>query len=77
MGKAEQARWERFGDMHVIGKSIPQGFFGRKFLAKWINAGLVRTVRYWEDSVQIAPNSTICEWNAGEIIATEKGLELL
>ena len=77
MGKKESARWEHFGDMHSIGRSIPVGYFGSVLLAKWINAGLVRIVAHWEDSVQIAPNGTICEWNMGEVIATEKGLELL
>jgi hypothetical protein len=46
-------------------------------LDKWIKDGLVRTVRHWEDSVQVAKNGMICEWNAGEIIATEKGLDAL
>jgi hypothetical protein len=77
MGKKDQAKWEHFGSIHAMGKSVPQGWFGRILLAKWMNAGLVRTVRHWEDSVEIAPNGMICEWNMGEIIATEKGLELL
>ncbi len=77
MGKKDQKKWEHFGDIHSMGKSVPQGWFGSILLSKLMNAGLVRTVRYWEDSVTISPNGEVCEWNAGEIIATEKGLELL
>jgi len=77
MGKIEKAKWQHFGNIHACGKSVPRGWFGLKLLDKWMNAGLVRTVRHWEDSVEIAPNGMICEWNMGEIIATEKGLELL
>jgi hypothetical protein len=77
MSTTEKAKWQQFGDIHSLGKSVPQGWFGRKLLAKWTAAGLVRTVRHWEDSVQVAPSGAICEWNAEEIIATEKGLEAL
>ena len=63
--------------MHSMGKSIPVGYFGSILLSKWIKDGLVRIVAHWEDSVEIAPNGMICGWNMGEIIATEKGLELL
>ena len=76
MGKIEKAKWEHFGNMHAWGKSVPQGWFGLKLLDKWMNAGLVRTVRHWEDSVEVS-GGIIREWNMGEIIATEKGLELL
>jgi hypothetical protein len=77
MSKTEKAKWDHFGNMHSMGKSVPQGWFGVRLLDKWIKDGLVRTVRHWEDSVQVAKNGMICEWNAGEIIATEKGLESL
>ena len=76
MGKKELAKWNHFGDMHSMGKSIPQGWFGLRLLDKWINAGLVRTVRHWEDFVEVS-GGRVREWNMGEIIATEKGLELL
>ena len=75
-GKKEQAKWNQFGDILSMGKSIPQGWFGLSLLSKWMNAGLVRTVRYWEDSVEVS-GGMVREWNAGEIIATEKGLEIL
>lgn len=77
MSKTEKAKWNHFGNMHSLGKSIPQGWFGVMLLDKWIRDGLVRTVRHWEDSVEVAPNGVICEWNMGEIIATDKGLALL
>ena len=77
MGKKEKAKWKHFGDILSSGNSVPQGWFSRKMLGKWMNNGLVRYVRYWEDSVEVAANSRICEWNASEIVATEKGLELL
>ena len=76
MGKIEKAKWEHFGNMHAWGRSVPQGWFGLKLLDKWMNAGLVRTVRHWEDSVEVS-GGIIREWNMGEIIATEKGLQLL
>jgi hypothetical protein len=76
MGKKEMAKWNHFGDIHAMGKSVPQGWFGTLLLSKWMHAGLVRTVRFWEDSVEISAGK-IREWNMGEIIATEKGLEIL
>jgi hypothetical protein len=76
MGKKETAKWNHFGDMLSSGRSVHQMWFGRKLLGKWINAGLVRTVRHWEDSVEVS-GGIVREWNVGEIIATEKGLELL
>jgi len=76
MSKKDQAKWEHFGDILSAGKSVPQRWFGSILLSKWVNAGLVRTVRHWEDSVE-ASGGIIREWNAGEIIATEKGLENL
>jgi hypothetical protein len=75
MGKKDQQKWNHFGNIQAMGKSVPQGWFGLKLLDKWMNAGLVRTVRYWEESVEISPSGMICEWNMGEIIATEKGLD--
>ena len=76
MGKKELAKWSHFGDIHAMGKSVPQGWFGTLLLSKWMRAGLVRTVRFWEDSVEISAG-TIREWTIGEIIAPEKGLEIL
>ena len=76
MGKKELAKWNHFGDMLSMGRSIPQGWFGLVLLSKWMNCGIVRTVRHWEDSVEVS-GGKIREWNMGEIIATEKGLELL
>ena len=77
MGKKERAKWNHFGDMLSMGKSIPQGWLGLSLLSKWTNAGLVRTVRHWEDCVEITPSGMVHEWNISGVIATEKGLELL
>lgn len=77
MGKKEQEKWNQLGDILSAGISVPQRWFGRKILEKWMNAGLVRTVRHWEDSVESISNGLFREWNTGEIIATQKGLELL
>lgn len=76
MGKKEEAKWNHFGDILASGNSVPQGWFGRKLLCKWMSLGLVRTVRHWEDSVE-ASGGFLREWNCGEIIATDKGLESL
>jgi hypothetical protein len=76
MGKKELGKWNHFGDIQAMGKSVPQGWFGTILLSKWMHAGLVRTVRFWEDSVEIS-GGMVREWNTGESIATEKGLEIL
>ena len=76
MGKREKQIWERFGDIAATGNSVPEGWFGRRLLAKWMRAGLVRTVRHWEDGAEVR-GKTLAFWNTGEIVPTEKALELL
>jgi hypothetical protein len=77
MSAKEKAKWEQFGDIQSMGKSTPQTWFSIKLLAKWTSLNLVRTVRHWEDCVEVSKSGIIREWNMGEIIATEKGLQLL
>ena len=77
MGKKETAKWERFGDILAGGNSVPESWFGRKTLGKWMQSGIVRSVRYWEDSAEAEGQSSIRYWNSGEVVATEKGLRML
>jgi len=77
MGKKENRKWESFGDILATGSSVPWGWFGRVLLGKWMREGLVREVRHWEDSAEAWPNGELSLWQSCEIVATEKGMNLL